>query len=84
VGSVLTFPSSEGFADRILDPNECVTVTYRIGLATSDKFDFIVDVVGQSVEPPATAQAIAAAQGTDGSNKKEGNPASIALLRIGD
>jgi DNA-binding beta-propeller fold protein YncE len=77
VGSVLTFPSSEGFADRILDPNECVTVTYRVGLATSDKFDFFVDVVGQSIEPPATAQAVAAAQ-TTGAQKSKG---PIALTR---
>ena len=35
VGSVLTFPAIEGFADRLLGPAECVTVTYRIGLATS-------------------------------------------------
>jgi hypothetical protein len=51
VGSVLTFPSLEGFADRLLGPAECVTVTYKIGLATPDNFEFEVDVVGGILEP---------------------------------
>jgi hypothetical protein len=59
VGSVVTFPSIEGFEDRILEPNECVTVTYKIGLQTTDTFDFFVDVVGGIVEPTGTANTTA-------------------------
>jgi hypothetical protein len=55
VGSVVTFPSIAGFADRLLGPNECVPVTYRIGLkdATAD-VQFFVDVLGGIVEPVVT------------------------------
>ena len=59
VGSVLTFPAIEGFADRLLGPNECVTVTYKIGLATTATFDFFVDVLGDIVEPMVTANTMA-------------------------
>jgi DNA-binding beta-propeller fold protein YncE len=83
VGSVLTFPSSEGFADRLLGPSECVTVTYRIGLQSTASFDFFVDVLGESVEPPASAntvaqttEAIAQGNGSDRSGR------SIALVRV--
>jgi hypothetical protein len=57
VGSVLTFPAIEGFADRLLSPNECVTVTYKVGLASPAPFDFFVDVLGDIVEPAAPAIA---------------------------
>jgi hypothetical protein len=84
VGSVLTFPSIEGFADRLLGPNECVTVTYKIGLATSATFDFFVDVVGGILEPAPTAQAQTVAQTTSGSaNKNGGEGKPKALLRGG-
>jgi hypothetical protein len=69
VGSVLTFPSIEGFADRLLGPAECVTVTYKIGLATPDAFEFDVDVVGGILEPPVTTMA----QTTGVSANKKGN-----------
>jgi YVTN family beta-propeller protein len=84
VGSVLTFPSIDGFADRLLGPNECVDVTYKIGLATSDQFEFFVEVVGAILEPAPTAQAQTVAQTTGGSaNKKRDKGRPIALLRGG-
>jgi DNA-binding beta-propeller fold protein YncE len=83
VGSVLTFPSIEGFADRLLDPNECVTVTYRIGLATPDPFEFFVDVVGGIVEPAPTAQAQTAAQTMGVSANKKGDKRPFGLVRGG-
>jgi hypothetical protein len=57
VDSVLTFPAIEGFADRLLSPNECVTVTYKVGLASPAQFDFFVDMLGNIVEPAAPAIA---------------------------
>jgi hypothetical protein len=57
VGSVLTFLAIEGFADRVLEPNECVTVTYKVGLASPAQFDFFVDVLGDIVAPAAPAIA---------------------------
>ena len=59
VDSVLTFPSLDGFADRLFEPNECVTVTYKIGLQTTDEFEFFVDVLGGIVEPVAPANTTA-------------------------
>jgi YVTN family beta-propeller protein len=60
VGSVVTFPSDGGFADRLLGPNECVPVTYRIGLvsATAD-VQFFVDVLGGIVEPVIMLNTVA-------------------------
>jgi DNA-binding beta-propeller fold protein YncE len=83
VGSVLTFPSSEGFADRILDPGECVAVTYKIGLATPDPFEFFVDVVGNIVEPAPTAQPQIVAQATGGLENKKRDKGSFRLARGG-
>ena len=71
VGSVLTFPAIEGFADRLLGPAECVNVTYRIGLATSDTFDFEVDVLGDIVEPPVTTMAQTAGKGKGASQPSQ-------------
>jgi YVTN family beta-propeller protein len=61
VGSVLTFPAIEGFGDRVLGPNECVTVTYKIGLASTAQFQFLVDVQGDIVEPLVTPSTVATA-----------------------
>jgi hypothetical protein len=82
VGSVLTFPAIEGFADRLLGPNECVTVTYRIGLATPASFDFFVDVLGDIVEPPATASTVAQTTGvTAKANGSRQSRPFVALVR---
>jgi hypothetical protein len=78
VGSVLTFPSIEGFADRLLAPSECVTVTYRIGLQTSAEFQFFVDVVGGIVEPVVTLNTVA--QKTTGSATRKRNNNSHELV----
>jgi hypothetical protein len=66
VGSVLTFPAVEGFADRVLGPNECVTVTYKIGLASLAQFQFFVDVLGDIVEPLVMASTVATASSIRG------------------
>ncbi len=79
VGSVLTFPAIEGFADRLLGPNECVTVTYKVGLSLPTPpapFDFFVDVLGGIVEPAANTVA----QTTGGTAKKNGS-GPLALVR---
>jgi YVTN family beta-propeller protein len=82
VGSVLTFPSSDGFADRILGPGECVTVTYRIGLQSTDAFDFFVDVVGGVVDPPVAANTAARTTGVTAQGDGSGQSGqSIALVR---
>jgi hypothetical protein len=46
VGSELDFPPTLDYADMILAPNECVDVTYEIGLAERRRFSFFVDVYG--------------------------------------
>jgi YVTN family beta-propeller protein len=61
VGSVLTFPAIEGFGDRVLGPNECVTATYKIGLASTAQFQFFVDVLGDIVEPLVMASSMTTA-----------------------
>jgi YVTN family beta-propeller protein len=83
VGSVLTFPAIEGFADRVLDPKECVTVTYKIGL-TSTEFDFLVDVLGDIVEPPAPANTVVQTTGVTAQRNGSGQARPfIALVRRG-
>ena len=84
VGSVLTFPSSEGFADRLLGPGECVTVTYKIGLATKEPFDFFVDVLGDIVEPAPTAQAQIVAQTMGGLENKTARQGVVPISCTGD
>ena len=74
VGSVLTFPSIEGFADRLLGPSECVTVTYKIGLATSAEFQFFVDVLGDIVEPSGNVKH-RGAEDHRGNSEQAGEPA---------
>ena len=75
VGSVLTFPSIEGFADRLLGPNECVTVTYKIGLATSAEFRFFVDVLGDIVEPTVMLNTVAQkSTGETAKSKRDNRP----------
>jgi hypothetical protein len=46
VGSELSFQLTQGFADGILAPGECVDVFYQIGLAAKASFQFVVSVVG--------------------------------------
>jgi hypothetical protein len=81
VGSVLTFPAIEGFADRLLGPAECVNVTYRIGLATSDTFEFQVDVLGDIVEPPVTTMAQTTAATVNRKGASQASPAFKKLVR---
>jgi hypothetical protein len=84
VGSVLTFPSNDGFEDRLLGPNECVTVTYKIGLATAATFDFEVDVVGGIVEPTAPANSMVRTAGVTVNKNGDGQQTqSIVLIRGG-
>jgi hypothetical protein len=51
VGSELTFPANRGYADQILDPDECVGVPFTIGLQEPTSFQFFVDVMGVAAEP---------------------------------
>jgi hypothetical protein len=51
VGSELTFPANRGYADQILDPDECVDVPFTIGLQEPTSFQFFVDVMGAAAEP---------------------------------
>jgi hypothetical protein len=84
VGSILTFPSNDGFEDRLLGPNECVTVTYKIGLQSSAQFDFFVDVVGGIVEPMAPANTMALTAGVTAKGNGDGlQTRSIVLIRQG-
>jgi hypothetical protein len=46
VGSELDFPPTLDYADMILAPNDCVEVTYEIGLTQRRRFSFYVDVYG--------------------------------------
>ena len=81
VGSVLTFPSTEGFADRILDPGECVTVTYKIGLQSGCRFQILRRRAGEHCRTGPTAQAQAAALTTRVSaNQEQGDGRSIEFM----
>jgi hypothetical protein len=78
VGSALTFSANRGYADRVLDPRECVDVLYTIGLAQDAPFDFFVDVVGMASEPDTTS----APMRVDGGRHRRGrSPRSIGLIR---
>ena len=46
VGSVRTFPLDNELSDSLLEPGECATIRYEIGLTTTDQFRFLVDVFG--------------------------------------
>jgi YVTN family beta-propeller protein len=81
VGSVLTFPAVQGFADRLLGPNECVPVTYRIGLQSTATFDFFVDVLGDVVEPVVMATTTAQTAGVTAKQKPSGASRLIAVFR---
>ena len=84
VGSVLTFPAIEGFADRLLGPSECVTVTYKIGLATAATFDFFVDVLGDIVEPMVPANTMAQTARVTANRSGDGQKAQSIRLFPGD
>jgi hypothetical protein len=81
VGSELTFPANGGYADLKLDPNECVDVSYTIGLATDDPFDFFVDVVGIASEPGTSSSLMRAEVGT---YRRGRSSRSIGLIRERD
>ena len=83
VGSVLTFPASEGFADRLLDPGECVTVTYKIGLASDTVRPFFVDVAGGHCGTGAHSTSTDVAQTTGVSANKKGDKRPFRLVRRG-
>jgi hypothetical protein len=46
VGSTLTVPLVGGFSDGKLAPGESVDVAFQIGLATRNRFTFLVDALG--------------------------------------
>ena len=78
VGSALTFSANRGYADRVLDPRECVDVLYTIGLAQDAPFDFFVDVVGMASESDTTR----APMRVDGGRHRRGrSPRSIGLIQ---
>ena len=83
VGSVLTFPAIEGFADRLLGPSECVTVTYKIGLATEADFQFFVDVLGDIVEPVVTLNTVARTPGGTANRRGDSQASRQSIKLVG-
>ena len=81
VGSALTFPANEGFAERVLDTGECVRVPYQISLADGLPFDFFVDVVGGTSAPAATARSMVQSMRVTADRKGGNQPSrSIGLV----
>lgn len=76
---MLTFPAIQGFADRLLGPNECVNVTYRVGLAVKARFEAFIDVLGDIVEPVVMANTAAQTASLKAGKKTAGPTRAIRL-----
>jgi hypothetical protein len=80
-GSVLPFPTTGGYADNRLSPGECVDVVYSLGMASSARFRFFVDIV--SNPPPNVAYVPVPQSGYGTSVSVCGGTASLRAANFG-